>query len=180
MRCTLLSLKNCIIFRTTTEDDTAADAVTLVGASSFIFAISCELVDCCSMHIRGEGAVFLCFYAAGLTPCNSAHTPINMSKSTFASGTAHTVPTDMRKALLADTAAHALWEGLTPLARNEWICWVTFVKQEKTRSEHIVRLVAELKEGKRRPCCWIGCIHRTDKAISPSVKGILNKRAKKK
>ncbi len=94
-------------------------------------------------------------------------------------GTAHTLPLDMRKALASDKKAFALWEGLTPLARNEWICWVTFVKQKETREEHVVMLVSELKEGKRRPCCWIGCIHRTDKAVSPSVKGILAKRSKK-
>lgn len=89
------------------------------------------------------------------------------------------MPPDLGKALASDKKALALWESLTPLARNEWICWVTFVKQEETRKEHIKRLTNELKEGKRRPCCWIGCIHRTDKAISPSVQGILKKRSKK-
>jgi hypothetical protein len=73
----------------------------------------------------------------------------------------------------------AIWESLTPLARNEWICWVTLVKKERTRQEHIKRTVSELKAGKRRPCCWMGCIHRKDKAISPSVKGILAQKSKK-
>ncbi len=94
-------------------------------------------------------------------------------------GVAHTVPADLRTALSDDPKALKLWESLTPLARNEWICWVTFVKKEETRNEHVVRVVEELKEGKRRPCCWIGCIHRKDKAISPSVRGILAKRVKK-
>ena len=102
-----------------------------------------------------------------------------MNMKAIASGTVHKVPQDMRDALSADPAALAKWEGLTPLARNEWICWVTFFKKEDTRNEHIERLVAQLKEGKRRPCCWIGCIHRTDKAVSPSVQGILNKQRKK-
>jgi len=84
----------------------------------------------------------------------------------------------MKDALEASKAAKALWQGLTPLARNEWICWVTSVKKAETRKDHIKRLVFELREGKRRPCCWIGCIHRTDKEISPSIKGILSKRAK--
>ena len=96
-----------------------------------------------------------------------------MTKIQVASGVAHTVPADLRTALSDDAKALKLWESLTPLARNEWICWVTFVKKEETRNEHIVRLVEELKEGKRRPCCWIGCIHRTDKKISPSIRGIL-------
>ena len=92
-------------------------------------------------------------------------------------GTIHdTLPADLRQTLLAHDDATAIWQTLTPLARNEWICWVISPKLQKTRDEHIKRLIDELREGKRRPCCWIGCIHRTDKAISPSVQGILNKR----
>lgn len=102
-----------------------------------------------------------------------------MAKNTISSGTAHTVPPDLHKALTSDSVARTIWESLTPLARNEWICWVTFVKQEATRKEHAKRMISQLKEGKRRPCCWIGCIHRTDKPISPSVRGILSKRSKK-
>lgn len=93
-------------------------------------------------------------------------------------GVVHTVPTDLRDTLLSDSKALAVWEGLTPLARNEWICWATFVKREETRAEHIKRIPGHLREGKRRPCCWIGCVHRTDKAVSPSVQGILQKRKK--
>jgi len=102
-----------------------------------------------------------------------------MNPKQISSGTVHIMPSDLRKALASDKAAVLAWEDLTPLARNEWICWVTFVKQEETRKNHIKRLVNELKEGKRRPCCWIGCIHRKDKAISPSIQGILAKRSKK-
>ena len=94
-------------------------------------------------------------------------------------GVVHTVPADLRKALLADKKAHEKWEDITPLARNEWICWTISVKTPEKRKEHVKRVVSELKEGIRRPCCWIGCIHRTDKKISPSVQGILSKRAKK-
>lgn len=97
----------------------------------------------------------------------------------ISNGTAHKTPADLQKALLSSKAALAIWETLTPLARNEWICWVTFVKKEWTRKEHVKRTVSELKEGMRRPCCWLGCTHRKDKAVSPSVRGILNKRSKK-
>lgn len=90
-------------------------------------------------------------------------------------GTVHKNPPDLREALTSDKMALSNWESLTPLARNEWICWVTFVKKDATRKHHIKRLVGELKEGKRRPCCWIGCIHRQDKPVSPSVKAILSK-----
>jgi hypothetical protein len=98
---------------------------------------------------------------------------------TISGGTVHPLPADLRKALSADRAALALWEDLTPLARNEWICWVTSVKKDETRREHVQRTVSELKEGMRRPCCWIGCIHRKDKAISPSVQYVLSRRSKK-
>jgi uncharacterized protein YdeI (YjbR/CyaY-like superfamily) len=102
-----------------------------------------------------------------------------MSDTAMSGGTAHKIPADLKKKLASDKAALSKWESLTPLARNEWICWVVSVKKEETRTEHLDRVPVELKEGKRRPCCWIGCIHRTDKDISPSIKGILAKRAKK-
>jgi hypothetical protein len=93
-------------------------------------------------------------------------------------GVVHKVPDDLRKALTADAGALAKWESLTPLARNEWICWTISVKKQETRDEHVERVVSELNEGIRRPCCWIGCIHRTDKAISPSVRHVLDRRSK--
>jgi hypothetical protein len=101
-----------------------------------------------------------------------------MTKKNISGGVVHKVPGDLREALTSDPKALAVWENITPLARNEWICWVTFVKKEETRNEHVRRTIGELKEGMRRPCCWIGCIHRTDKAISPSVQAILNKQHK--
>ncbi len=101
-----------------------------------------------------------------------------MSKKTISDGTVHKMPADLRKALAADKEALAKWEDITPLARNEWLCWVKSVKKAETRKEHVERVCSELKEGMRRPCCWIGCIHRTDKAISPSVQWVLDKRSK--
>jgi len=98
-----------------------------------------------------------------------------MTSIVISSGVVHQVPEDVREALSPDAKAVVAWENLTPLARNEWICWVTFVKKDETRKLHITRLVSELKEGKRRPCCWIGCIHRTDKAVSPSVQAALKR-----
>lgn len=90
-------------------------------------------------------------------------------------GVVHKVPMDLQEALVANSVALAKWEGLTPLARNEWICWATFVKKPETRKQHVERVITELNEGMRRPCCWLGCIHRTDKKISPSVQHVLNK-----
>jgi hypothetical protein len=94
-------------------------------------------------------------------------------------GTAHQLPDDLRKALASDTKALAAWEDITPLSRNEWICWAISVKTSEKRKEHIGRVISELKEGMRRPCCWYGCVHRKDKPLSPSQKFVLSRRAKK-
>lgn len=83
-------------------------------------------------------------------------------KIRIASGVAHKVPSDLRTALGSDPDALAIWNGLTPLARNEWICWTISVKKSETRREHVARVCSELKSGKRRPCCWLGCLHRLD------------------
>lgn len=97
----------------------------------------------------------------------------------ISAGTVHQMPPDLRKALLASAKVLALWQDITPLARNEFICWVENAKQIETRARRIKRTGEELLEGKRRPCCWVGCIHRPDKPLSPSVKWVLGKRAKK-
>jgi uncharacterized protein YdeI (YjbR/CyaY-like superfamily) len=98
-----------------------------------------------------------------------------MAQEDIAGGTAHKLTPELRKALVAAPKALAAWQSLTPLARNEWICWTTNPKQLETRKNHVKRTVSELQEGKRRPCCWMGCIHRTDKAISPSVQWVLKR-----
>src|SRR2546423_9988518 len=101
-----------------------------------------------------------------------------MSAKRVSDGVVHTVPADLRRALMASPSVLAAWEDLTPLARNEWICWVISPKTAATRSQHIERLRTELLEGKRRPCCWLGCIHRKDKKLSPSVRWVLGSRSK--
>ncbi len=101
-----------------------------------------------------------------------------MSKD-ISGGVAHKMPEDLKKALISDKAALSAWEDITPLARNEWICWVVSVKQLETRKEHIARVRSELKEGMRRPCCWAGCMHRTDKPLSASQKWVFSRQTKK-
>lgn len=110
----------------------------------------------------------------------SGHIATGVAHLRAARGQVHSVPDDLRKALSSNPAALAKWNNLTPLARNEWICWVTFVKKPGTRREHVERVCTELLEGMRRPCCWIGCIHRKDKPVSPSVRYMLNKQRKSK
>jgi len=102
------------------------------------------------------------------------------TKKDIVSGVAHKVPVDLRDALTSDLKALAVWNDITPLARNEWICWIIFVKKDETRKEHIKRTIKELKEGMRRPCCWFGCIHRINKPISSSVQSMLGKKSKSK
>ena len=102
-----------------------------------------------------------------------------MTNKEISGGVVHELPEDLRNTLAADAEALAAWEDLTPLGRNEWICWAISVKKPETRRQHVERVCTEIKEGMRRPCCWYGCIHRTDKTISPSVQYVLNKQAKK-
>lgn len=96
-----------------------------------------------------------------------------MTQKEISNGVVHKVPEDLRKTLVGDKSALNAWESLTPLARNEWICWTISVKKLETRKNHIERVRMELREGVRRPCCWAGCIHRTDKSVSPSVQNII-------
>ncbi len=103
-----------------------------------------------------------------------------MTTNDIPGGTVHELPNDLKKALSTNATALAAWNDITPLARNEWICWTITVKQQKTRDEHVKRTVEELTQDKRRPCCWIGCIHRTDKEISPSIQWVLSKQSKAK
>lgn len=78
----------------------------------------------------------------------------------IAAGVVHTVPADLRKALVSSKTLRDSWNNLTLLGRNEWICWVTSVKKQETRKNHIERLCVDITKGKRRPCCWPGCPHR--------------------
>lgn len=75
-------------------------------------------------------------------------------------GVVHNVPADLKKALSSDPAASATWHDITPLARNEWICWIESAKKADTRAHRIEWGCENLRDGKRRPCCWPGCKHR--------------------
>ena len=44
-------------------------------------------------------------------------------------GPVHKIPSDLRNALRAEAITLAAWADLTPLARNEWICWIITAKQ---------------------------------------------------
>lgn len=70
------------------------------------------------------------------------------------------MPADLRTAITSMPRSMAAWDDITPLARNEWICWVTSAKKGETRIRRIERTRDELMQGKRRPCCFAGCPHR--------------------
>jgi uncharacterized protein YdeI (YjbR/CyaY-like superfamily) len=72
----------------------------------------------------------------------------------------HKVPADLQKALNVSTKKQEAWNSLTPLGRNEFICWIIDAKKPETRAHRIKRTATEILKGKRRPCCWAGCIHR--------------------
>lgn len=72
----------------------------------------------------------------------------------------HRVPEDFRKAIESDRNVRSVWEDITPLARNEWICWVTSAKKDETRKRRITVGLSKMRTGMRRPCCWGGCNHR--------------------
>ena len=82
------------------------------------------------------------------------------TKTGLPGGVVHELPSDLENALDSRPKALATWEDITPLARNEWICWIESAKKSETRSKRINWGCENLEDGKRRPCCWPGCAHR--------------------
>lgn len=81
-----------------------------------------------------------------------------MKTITLEAGTVHTMPKDWQEALVANSLTD-FWQSLTPLARNEWICWVESAVKAETHERRIKVGVSKLQSGMRRPCCWAGCPH---------------------
>jgi uncharacterized protein YdeI (YjbR/CyaY-like superfamily) len=86
--------------------------------------------------------------------------PMPGDRKEIAGGVVHELPSDIESALRADPLAFATWNDITPLARNEWICWITSAKKAETRARRIEWGCSNLRAGHRRPCCWPGCKHR--------------------
>jgi hypothetical protein len=83
---------------------------------------------------------------------------------TLLDGIFHPISSDIETALKRDLSLVEKWNKLTPIQRNEWICWVTIVKKAETREAHVQRLLSDLQQGKKSPCCWPGCPHRRPEA----------------
>jgi uncharacterized protein YdeI (YjbR/CyaY-like superfamily) len=79
-------------------------------------------------------------------------------------GILHELPADVETVLLTNKNLLSIWNNLTPIQRNEWICWITIVKKEATRAAHIQQMQEQLRDGQRQPCCWPGCPHRRPSA----------------
>jgi len=83
-----------------------------------------------------------------------------MAAKKISEGVVHKLPADLKKVLAGNPAMLEAWEDITPLARNEFICWIIDAKKEETRAKRIDVARDKLERGERRPCCWPGCKHR--------------------
>ena len=66
-----------------------------------------------------------------------------------------TIPQDLQTALAtAEPKARMVWEDITPIARRDWIQWITSPKQAETRARRVRNACSMLASGKRRVCCF--------------------------
>jgi Bacteriocin-protection, YdeI or OmpD-Associated/Domain of unknown function (DUF1905) len=64
------------------------------------------------------------------------------------------VPADLAEALASDPQARRLWMDITPLARWDWIRWISSTRNRDTRTIRIEKTFSKLKSGKRAACCF--------------------------
>lgn len=84
-----------------------------------------------------------------------------MTKEKISHGLIHKIPGDVRDTITSLPKVYAVWEDITPLARNEWICWIDSAKKIETRKRRMDIMLDKFKNGERRSCCWAGCMHRS-------------------
>ena len=77
-----------------------------------------------------------------------------MSPKKISSGVVHEVPADLRKMLTSDPKALSTWEDITPLARNEWICWIESAKKVETRTRRIEWGLFQPEGWETTPLLW--------------------------
>jgi uncharacterized protein YdeI (YjbR/CyaY-like superfamily) len=80
------------------------------------------------------------------------------------------VPPDLAAALrLAPQQIRDMWNGITPMARWEWVRWVNATASPVTRERRVEVSISKMNNGKRRPCCFdlSAC---TDPALSKNGK----------
>lgn len=64
------------------------------------------------------------------------------------------LPDDFTAALADAPEVHAAWADITPMARWEWVRWVTATRNPETRERRIEVSLDKLRSGSRRPCCF--------------------------
>ena len=64
------------------------------------------------------------------------------------------VPADLHEALAVNPDARATWSDITPVARRDWIHWISSGKKAETRARRIETACDKLASGMRRACCF--------------------------
>lgn len=64
------------------------------------------------------------------------------------------IPKDLKAALATHPQVHVLWTNITPMARWDWIRWISGTKNPETRKHRIEVSLSKLKAGEKRPCCF--------------------------
>ena len=72
----------------------------------------------------------------------------------------HKIPKDFSDKIKSSKTAFLNWGKITPLAKNEWVCFIISAKKIETRDRRIKKAISQIQDGKRRPCCWAGCPHK--------------------
>jgi len=69
-----------------------------------------------------------------------------LSEKEISGGVVHDLPADLKQALISDAKTLDTWEDITPLARNEWICWIESAQKAETRTHRIEWVPASSRE----------------------------------
>ncbi len=80
------------------------------------------------------------------------------------------VPKELRKILAAQPKVKDAWEGLTPIARRDFITWIEGAKKPETRIRRIEVTDSKLLAGERRPCCYAVVPMNLYKALGANLK----------
>jgi hypothetical protein len=78
------------------------------------------------------------------------------------------MPRELSRALRVAPRVQASWTDITPMARQNWILWITTAKQPETRARRIENACDMLASGKRRVCCFPGLTWLTRDHVKPS------------
>jgi len=90
-------------------------------------------------------------HAAGLSAGDTAAVGIQVTRDWPEPG----VPEDLAAALAAaPQQIQDLWHEITPMARWEWVRWVSATRNPGTRGRRVEVSISKMQSGKRRPCCF--------------------------